>query len=57
MKPYENIVGKGENAGNHNVFYLSRNKFQLLDHIKFVVCKCFPKLICDVIYLFPTQGK
>ena len=28
--PFKNIVGKGENAGDHNVFYSSQNKFQLL---------------------------
>ena len=28
---FENIVGKGENAGNHNVFYLSHtNSFVLV---------------------------
>ena len=46
-KPFENIVGKGENTGtsifsfSHNVFYLSQNKFQFFSHIYFVVCKCF----------------
>ena len=25
-KPVENIVGKGENAGDHNVFYYVQNK-------------------------------
>ena len=24
-----------------NVFYLSQNRFQILSHIYFVVCKCF----------------
>ena len=44
---FENIVGKGENAGDHifsfshNVFNYSQNKFQLLDYIYFVVCNCF----------------
>ena len=39
-KPFENIVGKGENAGNqhillfpHNVFYPSQKNFQFLSHI------------------------
>ena len=39
---FENIVGKGENAGNHyshNVFYPSQSKFQFLSRIYFVVCK------------------
>ena len=27
MKPWENIVEKGENAGNHNIFYPSNAKF------------------------------
>ena len=46
-KPFENIVGKGENAGNqhfsfsHNVFYPTINKFQFLTHFYIVVCKCF----------------
>ena len=45
---FENIVGKGENAGNQhflffrNVFYTSQHEFQFLSHIYFVVCKCFP---------------
>ena len=46
-KPFENIVGKGENAGNqhysfsHIVFYSSHSKFQSLIYIQIVVCKCF----------------
>ena len=46
-KPFENIVGKGENAGNqhfllsHNVFYPSQAKFEFFIHIYFVVYKCF----------------
>ena len=40
-KTFENIVGKGENAGNHNVFSPPMKKFQFLGHIYFVVCKCF----------------
>ena len=47
-KPFENIVGNGENAGitsifsfSHNVFYSSRNKFHFFSYIYFVVCKCF----------------
>ena len=43
-KPFENIVGKGENAGNQHFllfppcfFCSSQNKFQF----HFVVCKCF----------------
>ena len=46
-KAFENIVGKGENAGVtsifsffHNVFYSSQRKFQFLTHNYFVVCKC-----------------
>ena len=45
--PFENIVGKGENAGNqhfllsYNVFNPSQNKLQFFSHIYFVVCKCF----------------
>ena len=55
-KPFENIVGKGENAGNHhfllshNVFFPSlkkkkiqklQNKFQKFSHVHFIVCTCF----------------
>ena len=51
-KPFGNIVRKGENAKNqhfffsHNVFYLSKHKFQFLSHIYVVVCK-FNALILD----------
>ena len=44
---FENILGKGENAGNQhfllsqNVFYLSQNECQILSHIYFVLCKGF----------------
>ena len=42
-KSFENIVGKGENAGkvisifsfSHNIFYHSNNGFQLLSHFFF----------------------
>ena len=37
VKRFENIVEKGENAGNHNVFYPSQNIFQNFSHIYFVV--------------------
>ena len=46
-KPFENIVGKEENAGNQHFllfpqrFLPFKNKFQLFSHIYFVVCKCF----------------
>ena len=46
-KPFRNIVGKGENAGNqhfllfHNVFYRFHKEFLFLSYIYFVVCKCF----------------
>ena len=46
-KPFENIVGKEENAGNQHflpfphVFYPSQKEFLLLRYIYFVVCKCF----------------
>ena len=47
-KPFENIEGKGENAGyqqitlfSHNVVYPSQIIFQSLIHIYFVICKCF----------------
>ena len=29
-KAFENIDGKGENAGNHNVFYPMKDKFHVL---------------------------
>ena len=48
MKAFENIVGKGENAGNqhfllfpHNVFYPFQTKFQNLNYIEFVIYKSF----------------
>ena len=34
----EKNVGKKENAGYHNVFYLLQIQFQLLCHIYFVDC-------------------
>ena len=46
-KPFENLVGKGENAWNQHFllfqpfFYPSQNKFQFFSYIYFVVCKCF----------------
>ena len=47
-KPPENIVGKGENAGNqyffpftHSVFYLIKESFHHVSHAKIVDCKCF----------------
>ena len=50
QRTFENIAGKGENAGNqhitsifsfsHNVFYSSETKFEIFIHIYFVVCKC-----------------
>ena len=46
-KSLENIVGKGENAGNQHfllfphVLYPSQHKFLFLSHYYFVVCKCF----------------
>ena len=43
-KAFENIVGKGESAGNqkcnHNVFYSLPHKFQFLHQNYFDVCKC-----------------
>ena len=39
-RTFENIVGKGENAGN-NVSYSSHNKVHLLSHNYNVVCKVF----------------
>ena len=46
-KPFENIVGKAENAGNqhfsfsHNVLYQPQNEYLFLSCIYFVVCKWF----------------
>ena len=43
-KPFENIVGKGENAVTSifsfflNVFYSLQNIFKIFSHIYFVVC-------------------
>ena len=39
-KPFENIVGKGENTG-----YQSQKEFLFLSYIYFVVCKCFEFVI------------
>ena len=47
VKPFENIVGKGENAGNQHfllfplVFYPLQNKFQIFCNISLVVCTWF----------------
>ena len=47
MKPFENTVGKGENAGNQHFllfpqcFYPSQEEFQFFCHIYFVVWKLF----------------
>ena len=47
-KPFENIVGKGENAGNQHFLFLPtmfstfpKIKFNFSSHTYFVVCKCF----------------
>ena len=46
-KTFENIVGKGENAGNQHFlflpqcFFMSQNKLKFFSHVYFVVCKCF----------------
>ena len=46
-KAFENIVGKGENAGNqhfllfHNVFYAVKERSHNVSSIWFVVCKYF----------------
>ena len=46
-KPFENILGRGENAGNphflliSHFFYPFKGEFQLLKYIYLVVCKCF----------------
>ena len=46
-KPFENIVGKGENAGNQHFllcpqcFLPSQVEFLFISYIYNVVCKCF----------------
>ena len=40
-KCFENIVQKGENAGNHNVFYPIKETNHDVSIIWFVWCKCF----------------
>ena len=47
-KPFENTVGKGENAGDQHFLLFpqcflpfSETKFNFCSHIYFVVCKCF----------------
>ena len=45
--PFENIEGKEKMlvtsifSYSHNVFYPSKNIFQLSNHIYFIICKCF----------------
>ena len=39
--PFANISRKRENAGNHNVFYPTKEIMFILCHIEIVVCKCF----------------
>ena len=38
---FENIIGKGQNAGNHKVVQPSQNKFESFYHIYFFASKCF----------------
>ena len=46
-KPFENIVGKGENSSNQHFlnfpqcFLPIQNEYLLLIYIYFVLCKCF----------------
>ena len=43
-KPFENIVGKGENAAfqlSNNVFYPIKDKYKHTNNIYLVVCKWF----------------
>ena len=59
-KPFENIVGKGENAGNqhfvlfHNVFYPIKDRDQHLSCIKVVISNSF-NLVRSKILLFGTE--
>ena len=61
-RPFENIVGKGENAGNrhfllsHNVFYPSQIKFQHLSNTYFVFCECFQDKSDFLIFLVKVYG-
>ena len=43
---FENIVGKGENAGNQHYlfpkcFYSIKEKLHNLSHYEIIICKCF----------------
>ena len=48
-KPVENIMGKGDNAGNQHcllfpqcfIHFLDKFSFFFLNYIYFAVCKCF----------------
>ena len=62
-KPFENIVGKGENAGNQHFllfstdFCTSKNKIQRFGNSYFVVCKCsqFGRLSSCLVNPFPNK--
>ena len=65
--PFENIVGKGENASifsfSHNVFYPIKDKFPFLSHTYFVVCSCFHLVKSEILsfgkelnWLYPQYG-
>ena len=44
-KPSENVVGKGENAGNQH-FLLFHNIFCSVRYVETVVCTCFEFEMC-----------
>ena len=53
-RPFENNVGKGENAGNqpfllsHNVFcFIKDINHHFTSHVSFVVCNCFQFVDCN----------
>ena len=52
---FENIVGKGENAGNQH-FLLFTQCFQFFSYVYFVVCKCF-QLILVLNFVFGKELK
>ena len=70
MKPFENIVGKAENASNkhfsfsHIVFYPSQHKFQFFSCLQNLLCLQIHSVLdlskfCGLVkgYLFNTQSR
>ena len=61
---FDNVVGKGENAGNQyfllfqQCFYSSQSKFQFLRQISFAVCKQYQtQLVYNFVLFNPSPNK